>query len=176
MSTDAAAVIAGDGRICGDIVVMATGVSARCELGAQAGLALDDGAIPTSAAIRTECDSLLAAGDVCKAQNLAAGRSLRVEHWGDALEQGQIAGRTAAGARARWSSVPGFWSTIGRRALKYAAWGDGFDQARLQPRGEHGFAVWYCQRDALVGVLTHDSDEDYEQGMKRIAEGAAWGS
>ena len=53
------------------------------------------------------CDGVLAAGDVCKADNVTAGRSLRVEHWGDALTQGELAGRIAAGADAGWDQVPG---------------------------------------------------------------------
>ncbi len=81
----------------GDLVVMATGVAPRAELAAQAGLELRGGAIPVSAAMRTARDGLLAAGDVCLADNLAAGRPLRVEHWGDALGQGAIAGRDRGG-------------------------------------------------------------------------------
>ena len=77
---------------------MATGVAPRSELATQAGLELDGGAVPVSAAMRTAHDGLLAAGDVCLAENLAAGRALRVEHWGEALGQGTIAGQTAAGA------------------------------------------------------------------------------
>ena len=94
-------------RLVGDVVVMATGVAPRSELAAQAGLELDGGAIPVSAAMRTAHDGLLAAGDVCLADNLAAGRPLRVEHWGDALGQGTIAGQTAAGAGGGVGRGPG---------------------------------------------------------------------
>ncbi len=76
---------------------------------------------------------LLAAGDVAFAENAAAGRRLRVEHWGEALNQGEIAGRTLAGVEARWDVAPGFWSTIGERTLKYAGWGDGWDEVRFEP-------------------------------------------
>src|ERR1700722_19411361 len=97
---DTATVVVGERRIEADVIVMASGVTPRSELAAQAGLKLDHGAIPVDASTRTACDGLLAAGDVCKAQNLTAGRALRVEHWGDALSQGKIAGATAAGAAA----------------------------------------------------------------------------
>ena len=91
-----------------------------------------DGGLVDSA-MRTSRDGLLAAGDVCLADNVAAGRALRVEHWGDALGQGTIAGRTAGGVTAAWDDVPGFWSEIGGRTLKYAAWGDGYDTCRFVP-------------------------------------------
>jgi 3-phenylpropionate/trans-cinnamate dioxygenase ferredoxin reductase component len=117
---------------------------------------------------------VLAAGDVCLAENTAAGRPLRVEHWGDALGQGEIAGRTAAGESAAWDEVPGFWSTIGRRTLKYAAWGDGYERARLEPHDDGGFTVWYGRGERLVGVLAHEADDDYDEGRRRIAMGESW--
>jgi 3-phenylpropionate/trans-cinnamate dioxygenase ferredoxin reductase component len=170
----AVAVCTGSERLVGDVVVMATGVAPRGELAAQAGLELDGGAIPVSAAMRTGHDGLLAAGDVCLAENLAADRSLRVEHWGDALGQGQVAGASAAGADAGWNDVPGFWSTIGTRTLKYAAWGDGFDATRLHRGDDGSFVAWYGRQGQVAGVLTHDSDDEYDRGRDLIAQGAPW--
>ena len=159
----------------GALVVMATGVAPRSELARAAGAALsEDGAIRVDAAMRTSLDGVLAAGDVALAHNATAGRPVHVEHWGDALAHGEVAGRSAAGAQAVWDDVPGFWSSIGTRTLKHAAWGDGFDDVRLEDHGDGAFTAWYGQAGRLVGVLTHDADEDYERGGKLIAEGAAW--
>ena len=163
-----------DARLVADLVVMATGVAPRSELAAQVGLELDGGAVPVSAAMRTARDGLLAAGDVCLAENLAAGRALRVEHWGDALGQGTIAGRTAAGLDAGWDDVPGFWSTIGTRTLKYAAWGDGFDATRMHREDGGPFVAWYGREGRVAGVLTHERDDDYDRGRELIAKGAPW--
>jgi 3-phenylpropionate/trans-cinnamate dioxygenase ferredoxin reductase component len=163
-----------DARLVADLVVMATGVAPRSELAAQAGLELDGGAVPVSAAMRTARDGLLAAGDVCLAENLAAGRALRVEHWGDALGQGTIAGRTAAGLDAGWDDVPGFWSTIGTRTLKYAAWGDGFDATRMHREDGGAFVAWYGREGRVAGVLTHERDDDYDRGRELTAKGAPW--
>ncbi|HEY3726971.1 MAG TPA: FAD-dependent oxidoreductase [Solirubrobacteraceae bacterium] len=167
-------VVAGDIRSSAPLVVMAAGVAPRSELAAAAGLELEQGAVPTDAGMRTVAEGLLAAGDVCLAQNTAAGRRLRVEHWGDALSQGSVAGSIAAGVEAGWNDVPGFWSTIGSRTLKYAAWGDGYEQARMERRDGGAFTVWYGGSDRIVGVLTHQADEDYERGRELIAEGAPW--
>jgi 3-phenylpropionate/trans-cinnamate dioxygenase ferredoxin reductase component len=165
---------AGSLRAQGRIVVMATGVAPRGELAACAGLELSDGAVPVSTAMSTHTEGLYAAGDVAFAENASAGRGLRVEHWGDALGQGEIAGQSAAGESAQWDAVPGFWSTIGNHTLKYAAWGDGFDQSRLEQHGESAFTVWYGGGGRIVGVLAHEADEDYERGRSLIAEGAPW--
>jgi 3-phenylpropionate/trans-cinnamate dioxygenase ferredoxin reductase subunit len=157
------------------LVIMATGVSPRAELAPAAGIPTSGGAIRTDAAMRTRIPGLLAAGDVAYADNVTAGRSLRVEHWGDALGQGEVAGQTAAGMTAEWSAVPGFWSTIGTHTLKYAAWGDGYDAVSPQRavRGD-GFAVWYGREGTIVGVLAHEDDDSYTRGRELIAQGAPW--
>jgi NADPH-dependent 2,4-dienoyl-CoA reductase/sulfur reductase-like enzyme len=168
-------VVADGSRVSGDVVIMATGVAPRGELVvATSGIDLADGAIPVSADMRSARTDVLAAGDVCRAENVAAGRPLRVEHWGDALAQGEIAGATAAGKQAEWEDVPGFWSTIGSRTLKYAAWGDGFDQARFESHPNGGFTTWYAREGRFAGVLTHEADEDYERGAELIKRGASW--
>jgi len=166
-------VSAGDARFEAEVVIMAAGVGPRSELAAAAGISLDDGAIPVDAGMRTRAPGVLAAGDVCLAENPTAGRALRVEHWGEALAQGAVAGQTAAGREACWDEVPGFWSTIGSRTLKYAAWGDGFDELRYEPRGD-GFAVFYGREGKLVGVLTYDADDEYERGRDAVARGVPW--
>jgi len=161
-------------RLQADGVVLGTGVRPRAELAEQAGLALSDGAIAVDARMRARNSgaSVLAVGDVACAHNAVAGRRLRVEHWGDALAHGEVAGRTLAGEDASWSSVPGFWSTIGERTLKHAAWGDGYDSERLVDHGGGSFTVWYARSDGVaVGVLTHERDGDYERGRELIAAG-----
>ena len=165
---------AGPARANGKVVVMAAGVAPRGELAAAAGLELAGGAVPVDAAMRTERAGLYAAGDVAFAHNASAGRRLRVEHWGDALGQGEIAGRTVAGQDTQWDAVPGFWSTIGDHTLKYAAWGDGFEDSRLEQHSNGAFTAWYGREGRIVGVLAHEADEDYERGRSLIAEGAPW--
>jgi NAD(P)H-nitrite reductase large subunit len=163
-----------DGRppIEAETVVLAAGVAPRSELAAACGLELHEGAVPVDASMRSRDPFVRAAGDVAYAENVSAGRALRVEHWGDALGQGEVAGRSLAGEPARWEEVPGFWSTIGGHTLKYAAWGDGFDDYRLDEHGGGAFTVWYERDGVAVGVLTHERDEDYERGRDLIAEAA----
>jgi NADPH-dependent 2,4-dienoyl-CoA reductase/sulfur reductase-like enzyme len=158
-------------ELSAEVVLLASGVKARAELAAEAGLALGErGEIPVDAQMRTDAPGVLACGDCALAHNAAAGRPLHVEHWGDALGQGAIAGATAAGHDAAWDTVPGFWSTIGARTLKYAAWGDGFDAVRVDADGA-GFSAWYARDGRCVGVLAHERDADYERGRELIAAG-----
>ncbi|HUA75827.1 MAG TPA: FAD/NAD(P)-binding oxidoreductase [Solirubrobacteraceae bacterium] len=157
-------------RVVGECMVLGTGSRPRVELAEAAGASVEQGAVAVDEHMRAS-DRLLAVGDVACAHNPSAGRRLRVEHWGDALAHGEIAGKTLAGAQARWDQVPGFWSTIGRRTLKYAAWGDGYDASDLVEHGEDAFTVWYSRAGRLVGVLTSERDEDYERGQELIRGG-----
>ncbi|MDA0168367.1 FAD-dependent oxidoreductase [Solirubrobacter taibaiensis] len=156
-----------------DLILMAAGVQPRAGLAETAGLDVREGRIVVDEHMRTSAEGVYAAGDVAFAHNAAAGRHLAVEHWGEALNMGEIAGRAIAGdADARWDVAPGFWSTIGEHQLKYVAWGDGFDEARLVEHGKGAWTIWYGTEGRTVGVLTHDRDEDYETGRKLIETGA----
>jgi NADPH-dependent 2,4-dienoyl-CoA reductase/sulfur reductase-like enzyme len=157
-----------------DLVVMAAGVRPRVDLADAAGLRTESGRILVDAGMRTSAPTVFAAGDVAYAMNEAAGRRLTVEHWGDALAMGEIAGRNAAGDDTSWGEVPGFWTTIGNHTAKYGAWGDGFDQIRVVEHGADRFTAWYGRDGLVVGVLTVDADEDYEHGGRLIERGHAF--
>jgi 3-phenylpropionate/trans-cinnamate dioxygenase ferredoxin reductase subunit len=164
------AVTLGDGEtVETGTVLFATGVRPRIRLAAEAGLEVDHGIIADSS-MRTSAPGIFAVGDIAQAYNEAAGRHLSVEHWGDALEHGRIAGTVISGGEAVWSMAPGFWSTIGDKRLKYWAWGDGWDEEVFESEGE-AFTVWYGKDGVLVGILSHGKDEDYEQGRDLIEVG-----
>jgi len=152
-----------------DLILAATGVTPQHRLAADAGLDVRDSRVVVDTHMSTSTKGVYAAGDVALARHAAAGRHLAIEHWQDATDQGAIAGTSAAGKRATWDGVPGFWSTIGEATIKYHAWGDGYQRSRMLSHPE-GFTVWYEADDAVVGVLTHNADDDYDLGQRLIAE------
>jgi len=152
-----------------DLILAATGVTPQHRLAADAGLDVRDSRIVVDTHMSTSTKGVYAAGDVALARHAAAGRHLAIEHWQDATDQGAIAGTSAAGKRATWDGVPGFWSTIGEATIKYHAWGDGYQRSRMLSHPE-GFTVWYEADDAVVGVLTHNADHDSDLGQRLIAE------
>jgi 3-phenylpropionate/trans-cinnamate dioxygenase ferredoxin reductase component len=156
-----------------DRVLLALGVERNDGLAAAAGFAVEDG-IQVDASMATADPRVLAAGDVAFAFNAAAGRRLRVEHWGEALNMGEVAGKAMAGASAEWDVAPGFWSTIGERTIKYVGWGDGWDRARFEPGDDGAWVCRYGRDGELVGVATHGDDEAYERGRELIEERASW--
>lgn len=156
----------------GDLILAATGVTPRSDLAQAAGLAMSASRIVVRSDMRTSSQHVYAAGDVAFAYNVGAGRPISVEHWQDAIDQGEVAGRNAAGENAKWTALPGFWTTIGDATLKYHAWGDGYERSYLVERNG-GFTVWYETGGAAVGVLTHDADDDYELAEHLIIAGMA---
>jgi 3-phenylpropionate/trans-cinnamate dioxygenase ferredoxin reductase subunit len=164
--------LAGGETLSADLVVLATGVAPRTQLAAEAGLEVQDGAVLVDSSMRSSDAAVLAVGDIAAAQHTRAGRRLRVEHWGDALAHGEVAGRTLAGEDAAWTSAPGFWTTIGDHTLKHSAWGDGFDEARVEVEGDKHLVVRYLQDGTDVGVLAMGDDEAYEAGRRRLEDGA----
>ena len=158
-----------------DLVLVAAGVHQDTGWIEDAGVKCDGGLVLTDSSMRTSAPDVYAAGDIALAHNDAAGRQLKVEHWGDAVRMGEVAGATAAGADESWAQAPGFWSEIGDRTLKYSAWGDGHDETRLVTHDGDAFTVWFGRDGTLVGVLTHGHDDDYERGGRLVEQAAAFG-
>jgi len=164
-----------------DLVLAAVGVTQSQAFLEGSGLLIDNGHLVVDEGLRTSDPRVWAAGDVAQAQHSVVGRALTVEHWGDAITMGELAGGNAAaqgpdgtGESGRWSGAPGFWSEIGDHNLKYSAWGDGFDDLRVVEHGQGAFTVWYADAAGeLVGVLTHGKDHDYERGGDLLARRAS---
>ena len=140
--------------------VIAVGAQPRLALAVDAGLG-DGSALTVDATMATVAPDVFAIGDIATAWHAAAGRPLRVEHWGDAEAHGRVAGITLAGERAVWSEPPGFWSTIAGATVKHVAWGDGYDDVAVRTSAD-GVTVWYGRDGVVVGVLTHGHDDDNE--------------
>jgi NADPH-dependent 2,4-dienoyl-CoA reductase/sulfur reductase-like enzyme len=162
----------GEERVA-DRVLLALGVERNTGLAAAVGLPVEDG-VQVGPTMESADPRLLAAGDVAFAFNATAGRRLRVEHWGEALNMGEVAGKAMAGVEAAWDVAPGFWSGIGNHTLKYVGWGDGYDALRFEAGEEGAFACWYGRNGELVGVASHLDDAAYERGRELIEERAPW--
>ena len=173
--------IEGEGTVETGTVLFGTGIRSRTGLAEEAGLEIDGGGVVTDSAMRTSVPNVFAVGDVAYAMNDSAGTRQKVEHWGDALNHGSVAGAVLAGGEARWTMAPGFWSTMADKSLKYWSWSNGWDEIRFvdhvregdAPEGvDESFTAWYGKEGLCVGVLTHHHDEDYDEGRGLIERGA----
>ncbi len=167
--------VAGGQPVSGQTVLLAVGVKPRTQLAEEAGLEMKRGGVATDSSMRTSAPGIFTVGDIAVAINEAAGSRQKVEHWGDALNHGRVAGTVLAGNEAVWKEAPGFWSTMGGKTLKYWAWNGGWDEAKfVEKDGSEGeaFAVWYGREGVTVGVLAHNADEEYKEGRELIERGA----
>jgi 3-phenylpropionate/trans-cinnamate dioxygenase ferredoxin reductase component len=96
--------------ISADLVVIGIGAVPNTELGAAAGLAVENG-IAVDATLATSDPAVFAAGDCCSfPQPLYGHRRVRLESWRSAQELGALAARNMLGAAEPVSAVPWFWS------------------------------------------------------------------
>lgn len=108
-------VVLADGRtLLADVVV--AGLGARPATGWLAGSGLDVGDGVRCDETCLAAPGVVAAGDLCRWPSRTFGRELRVEHWTNAVEQGEYAGRrlhaalTGAPAPPPYDPVPSFWT------------------------------------------------------------------
>lgn len=116
-----------------DLLVVGIGASPDVALAEAAGLAVDDG-IVVDERMRTSHPDVLAAGDVARAHHPVLGRSLRVEHWDNAIRQGRVAGHTMAGVDDEARDLPYFFTDQYDLGMEYvgAVGPDGYDEVVLR--------------------------------------------
>jgi 3-phenylpropionate/trans-cinnamate dioxygenase ferredoxin reductase subunit len=94
-----------------DIVVVGIGIAPELKLAAQASLKTGNGIVVTEH-LQTSDPNIYAAGDNAFFPYRALGKSMRVEHWDNAINQGKYAGRNMAGAAQPYDYMPFFFSDL----------------------------------------------------------------
>ena len=144
------AVRVGDESIPADMVIVGVGISPNSELAAEAGLAVDNG-ITVDEKLRTSDPTIFAAGDVANAWNTALGAHIRVEHWDNAIRQGQLAAKSMLGEAVSYDWQPYFYTDqfdLGMEYVGFASVGDDVVIRGDKASGEF-IAFWLSD-----GVLT----------------------
>ncbi len=100
-------VLASGERIEADLFVVGIGAVPDDALAAAAGLDVKEGII-VDEQCRTSDPAIFAAGDATRFPGPHG--PVRLENWRHAQEQGDVAGRNAAGASVAYGSAPSFWS------------------------------------------------------------------
>lgn len=98
-------------RLDTDLVIAGIGIAPELTLAAQARLQTGNG-IVVNERLQTSDPNIYAAGDNAFFPYRALGRSVRVEHWDNAVNQGQCAGRNMAGAEEPYDYMPYFFSDL----------------------------------------------------------------
>jgi NADPH-dependent 2,4-dienoyl-CoA reductase/sulfur reductase-like enzyme len=150
----------GGHAIPADMVVAGIGVQPVTEFLASSGIELSDG-IVVNEYLETNRADVYAAGDVANYKDVLFGKRRRVEHWDNAVSQGQYCARLMMGDRQPFRHVPYFFSDI--FDLSYEFWGDTSRADQVVVRGDmstNSFSVWWLRGQQLVAAFVMNRPDD----------------
>jgi NADPH-dependent 2,4-dienoyl-CoA reductase/sulfur reductase-like enzyme len=155
-----------------DLVVAGIGVQPAIEVVTNSGLDLGDGII-VNEYLQTSHPDVFAAGDVANYQDVLFSKRRRVEHWDNAVSQGQYCARSLMGDRTPFRHVPYFFSDV--FDLSYEYWGDSSGADQVIHRGDvssNSFSVWWLHQQRVVAAFTMNRpDEERNVAPKWIESG-----
>lgn len=137
------AVRVGDEVIPADMVIVGVGITPNAELAANAGLAVDNG-ITVDEKLHTSDPTIFAAGDVANARNTALDAGVRVEHWDNAIRQGELAAKSMLGEDVAYDWQPYFYTDQFDLGMEYVGYASAADDVVIrgdQASGEF-IAFW----------------------------------
>lgn len=164
------AVLANGQTIPCELVVAGIGVQPATEMLANSGLDVGDGII-VNEYLETSQPDVLAAGDVANYQDVLFGSHRRVEHWDNAVSQGQYCARSLMGERIPYKHVPYFFSDV--FDLSYEYWGDLSGADQIIHRGDFSnksFSVWWLRQKTVVAVFTMNRPEEERDAAPKWIE------
>ncbi len=170
-----AGVITKSGRhLEADMVICGIGVTPNSDLFTDLKLDLKDGSIQVNRYLETNVPDVFAAGDITHYQDVIFDRSLHIEHWDNAVQQGRQAARNMTGQREAFEHVPYFFSDV--FDLSYEFWGDTTGATKTIHRGdiENGrFSTWWLAEDGrlLAAFVMNRPEEEREKAPKWIKSG-----
>ena len=83
------------------------------------------------------------------------GKRRRVEHWDNAVSQGEYCAQSLMGERFPFKHLPYFFSDV--FDLSYEYWGDSSDAEQVIHRGDlsdKSFSVWWLRQETVVAAFT----------------------
>jgi NADPH-dependent 2,4-dienoyl-CoA reductase/sulfur reductase-like enzyme len=158
--TVSSVVLANGQAIPCDIVIAGIGVRPEMEMLTNRGIDIGDG-VMVNEYLETSSPDIWAAGDVANYQDVLFGKRRRVEHWDNAVSQGQYCARALMGERVPFKHVPYFFSDV--FDLSYEYWGDSSGADQIVHRGDlasKSFSVWWLRQKRLVAAFTMNRPDD----------------
>ena len=155
-----------------DAVIIGAGVMPDVMLARAAGLELgESGGVRCSSRLETSVPGIFAAGDICEYDSVVHGRSLRVEHWDVAFNQGKTAALNMLGREVDHDVIPYFFSDMADWAsMEYVGPGKG-DPVIRGSLADGDFTAFYVDEGGVVtAALTVGRSDDLEQAKRFIAE------
>lgn len=168
--------IEGDGRAGGvrageevfpaDLVVVGVGAVPNVELARAAGLDVDNGVLVDDQLRAGE--HVYAVGDVANAVNRALGVRLRVEHWDNAIRQGQLAGHVLLGEDVHYDWQPYFFTDQYDLGMEYVGRGSADDDVVIRGEDESGEFIAFWLRDRVVTAAMNVNTWDVSDQLRAL--------
>lgn len=170
----------GDGEVVpADVVVVGIGVVPATEWLVGSGLVLDDG-IVCDATLNTGVRGVYAAGDVARWPHPLLGRTIRVEHWTNASEQGAAAARNLlavdrGGEPRPYGEVPFFWSDQFTSRIQFLGRAEGDEDVEVVVGSvdEGSFVALYHREGRLRAALGVSRPKQLMPLRRLLADGAS---
>lgn len=147
-------VVLADGRkLDCDMIVAGVGAVPVTEPIAKSGIAIDNGII-VNEYLETGHPGVYAAGDIANYPDSIFDKRRRVEHWDNAVSQGQHWAQIMLGDRKPFDHVPYFFSDV--FDLSYELWGDASGSDQTIVRGDlstSSVSIWWLKQKRLVAVF-----------------------
>lgn len=173
--------LADGSRVEADVVVVGIGVRPATDWLEGSGLTLRDGVVCDDRSAALGAPGVVAAGDVARWPNPLFGEEMRVEHWTNAVEQGDAAARNLlAWARGEpgepFAPVPYFWSDQYDTKIQFVGRARPDDRVAVVKgsTAERKFVAIYGRDGRIVGCLGFSMPRWVMQYRRLIAERATW--
>jgi 3-phenylpropionate/trans-cinnamate dioxygenase ferredoxin reductase subunit len=154
-----------------DAVVIGAGVTPEVSLARSAGLELGEaGGVRCSSGLETSAPGVFAAGDICEYDSPLHGRTLRIEHWDVAFNQGKTAALNMLERGVEHDVIPYFFSDLADWAsMEYV--GPGSGEVVVRGSIEDGkFTAFYVDEDRVTAALSVGRSDDLEHATRFITE------
>ncbi|XP_062942118.1 apoptosis-inducing factor 3 isoform X3 [Cynocephalus volans] len=157
-----------------DVCVVGIGAVPATGFLKQSGISLDSrGFIPVNKMMQTNIPGVFAAGDaVTFPLAWRNNRKVNIPHWQIAHAQGRVAAQNMLAQEAEISTVPYLWTAMFGKSLRYAGYGEGFDDVIIQGDLEElKFVAFYTKGDEVIAVASMN----YDPIVSKVAEVLASG-
>jgi len=150
-------------KVSCDMVVAGVGGIPVLELFTNTRLAVENGVV-VNEYLETNQPGTFAAGDVANYVDIIFDKRRRVEHWDNAVSQGQYWAGLVRGERKPFTHVPYFFSDV--FDLSYELWGDAEGATQTVARGDlnsSSFSVWWLKEGRVVAAFTMNRPDEERQ-------------
>jgi 3-phenylpropionate/trans-cinnamate dioxygenase ferredoxin reductase subunit len=157
-----------------DFVVVGIGVMPDVMLARSAGLELGEaGGVKCSAGLESSVPGVYAAGDMCEYDSPVHGRSMRIEHWDVAFNQGKTAALNMLGKGVEHDAIPYFFSDLADwTSMEYVGPGSG-DVVIRGSLDDGEFSAFWVDDSRVTAAMSVGRSEDLEHARRWIASRTA---